>query len=456
MEKKRGVRLNSIISLIEREFHFNKGLRVSLLLSFIFLTLVLFFVFIMPATSVSHSFSFVEDFTWIGNHGATIKAATATTVWWNENNWDVRSDTSWLNIANFGGREHQDIHRSVSGLRNGSQQNMYEVGGTGESGVAITHVEDSAIQSGRLRNPMLISATQPGVVEFYASNFVTNAEWWEIAITPADGTIIAADNTAVPGGADHFPGPPGDTGGNPGPGHFPAEDSINFIVMGSSNDPCAFGWFALVGIQSSINYVSTDQTSDLFSIDPGVDAVSEKLHLFNWRLEYYPNRIEAFVDFDEDGIIEHFDTYFINIPWSEVYVHLIGIAYESVSHPTGACNQGPVRELAWKDVRISPVKYARTAAYPKNEGTVQVPKRDGWTGYDTRDTQRHGPPVLGIPQPNEAAYDRTFSQAFCSGLRYGCGSPVSSKTLTFELPAADAVGITRAQLVYDIKCSTSL
>jgi len=51
MIPKRGFNRNSNISIIEKEFHFSKGFRVSLFLSFIFLTLVLFFIFIQPSTS---------------------------------------------------------------------------------------------------------------------------------------------------------------------------------------------------------------------------------------------------------------------------------------------------------------------------------------------------------------------------------------------------------------------
>jgi len=55
MISKRGLNRNKNISVIEKEFHFSKGLRVSLFLSFIFLSLALFFIFIKPVTPQSTS-----------------------------------------------------------------------------------------------------------------------------------------------------------------------------------------------------------------------------------------------------------------------------------------------------------------------------------------------------------------------------------------------------------------
>jgi len=367
-------------------------------------------------------------------------------VWWNEDNWDVRTDTAYNSVIADGGSEHTDIHRSVPDLNSGVQDNAYVVGGDGSPGVGIMHLDFEAISSARLRNPMLISVDQPGVVEFRTTNFVTTGHWWELAITPAgpNDIIAGGEATAVPAPGDGAAG----FANNPGPGSRPAEDSINFITIGNGDVPCITGWEFLNGVEKSVNGVDQEIVGPAIPTDP-----SEKDELYAWRLEYYPDKIIAFVDLDKDGTKEHHATFDVTVPWDQVYVHLIAVAYQADHHPQGACFQGQVREIPWKDVSVWPVKYARTASHPKNEGTRQLPKETGWTGYDIRDTQRFGPATDDPSQANEAAYDQHASMAFCSGNWYNCylQGPVGSQTLTFELPASDAQGIARAQLIFDIR-----
>ena len=58
-------------------------------------------------TGTPGAHSFVERFTWQGNHASTINRANSsgsvdhvgTTVWWNEDAWDIVGDTSYLATA---------------------------------------------------------------------------------------------------------------------------------------------------------------------------------------------------------------------------------------------------------------------------------------------------------------------------------------------------------------------
>ena len=158
----------------------------------------------LASTAPDENGVFHEDFVWEGNHAATvIKDGGSTkfsTVWWNEDAWDVRSDTSHngLAIVSGSGAEHQDIHPSVDNLGLGDTDVKYVVGGDGSPGVGIMHIDFEGSTSARMRNPMIISAERPGIVEFRTSNLMTTGHWWEIAITPADGTIVAGEFTAVP------------------------------------------------------------------------------------------------------------------------------------------------------------------------------------------------------------------------------------------------------------------
>jgi hypothetical protein len=185
-------------------------------------------------------------------------------------------------------------------------------------------------------------------------------------------------------------------------------------------------------------------------------APEAKWKLIPWRLDFYPDRVEAFFDKDDDGTLEPHATFNVNIPWREVYVHLLGVAYQADHHPQEECFQGQVRDLPWKDVRIEPMKYSRTASYPKDDGATRSLIQSGWTGYDLRDSYRYGT-LGGVAQPNAGPYYKHASMGLCHGDFYDCPTrTLTDKTLSFELPAADATGIARAQLVYDIRESGSV
>jgi len=392
---------------------------------------------------------FVESFTWQGDHGAIIAGGTSNTVWWNAHNWDTRGDTAY-NAFDGGpkggqGGDHIDIHTSSADLTDGKRlNNKYVIGGDGGPGVGTMHLDMETISSARLRNPMLISAGSPGIVEFRAPTSLTSGHWWEVAIAPANKPVSGAEFTAAPSTSD-------DIDGQQGPGHRPAEDSINFIVFGRDDVPCTSGWGINTGITKSLGGSTTDSLGPI--ITTGADPTTSADKLFAWRLEYYPDKMKLFADLNEDGTRELLHTFNVSVPWSEVYVYLMGAAYQAYHHPQGLgdChNLGQIRELPWKEVLILPVKYPKTRAYPKEQGTDRIQKNTGWMGFDMRDSQRFGV-VNGIEQPNGASYDEWKSAAFCSMNTWFCDNPVSTKTLTFNIPAEDASGITHAQFIYDIR-----
>lgn len=405
----------------------------------------------------SDGLRFFEPFTWRGNHAASLGPGegTGTTVWWDPDSWDVRGDTSFLAVASIGNGFHTDIHKAASAnVRDGRTANeVYVVGGDGSPGVGIMHTDFQGIVSARLRNPMLISSTRPGVVSFYASRFQTGGHWWEVAITPTE-IVAGAEYTSVPNVNDPFEDPlTFSTVGTPGPGHRPAVDSINFIATGYPDRPCdpGIGWRVRFGVSATVGAVNTDfvrkfdRISDLMLTDP-----SEIDRLFHWWLDFHPNRIDFFGDLDDDGVRELIDTYPVSVPWPEVYVHLLAVAYEADHHPQEPCFLGQVREFAWRDVAVAPVKHSATVATPKEEGTRNVPRESGWMGYDLRDIQRHGAPVRGVPQPNDGPYDRFSSQAYCGAERFFCTNPTPSANLEFTRPNRPE-RLVRAQFLYDIK-----
>jgi hypothetical protein len=405
--------------------------------------------------------TFVEPFLWQGDLGAQLGGGVGNTVWLNAHHWDVRSDTANNSLSSGNGTsnggEHVDIHAAAfpNNPRDATPQNdVLDLDGDGRPGVAAFHMDFEGITSARLRNPVRISAAQPGVWTFFANNALTTAHWWEIAITPFQPgrSIIGGENTAVP---HPNPGPGESPFGSGGPGHTPPEDSINFVTMGLSdfldvNIEGPGGWGIGTACTRAINGVVTQHRGpDIFvGVDPRIDDHENYL----WRLELWPDRVELFVDLDEDGTPEHLGTMTVNIPWPEVYVALLGVAYQADHHPQGAAFMGQLRELHFRDMIIGPVKYVRTAAYPKEVGTDRLPLRTGWTGFDSRDNQRFGV-VNGIPQPNPGPMQKDGSVAWASVPRFGVSSsqvfPV--RTLTFDLPPADAVNIVHARMIYDIR-----
>lgn len=401
---------------------------------------------------------FRESFPYSGNHAATIANGSASTVWWDEASWDVRGDSNYISVtpqdATVSNRFHVDVHRSPStDPRDGRLDNtVLAPGGDGGPGVGVMHLDYQDILDARLRNPLLISPARPARVTFYASGFNTSGHWWEVAITPAS-RIIGGEHSAVPGqGEAGLLEPFGNGNRQPGPGHSPAEDAVNLVMFGASDVPCSTGWQVRAAVTRSLGGVTTQYVNPVASMDelmPSDPGLAETL--IHWQLEFRHDGVVLSADPDEDGQWTLVEQWALQIPWSEVHLHLLGVAYQADHHPQEPCYLGHMRELRWREVRAAPVKYAATDVFPKNANLDHVPTRTHWRAYDLRDIQRFGAPIAGAPQPNTAGFGTDHRGRWCRDGGYPCFGNDTAVSLQVEVPPRAGYVPASARFVYDTK-----
>jgi hypothetical protein len=420
-----------------------------------------FTAFAGEVISTANGLRFEEKFRFSGNHAATLGTGSASTVWWSESDWDARGDSSYTSVtlqsATINNRFHIDVHKALnSDPRDGRLSNtVLQAGGDGSPGVGIMHLDFQDIVSARLRNPMLIGSSQPSEVSFYAPVFNTTGHWWEVAITPAS-SVVGAEHTAVPGQNEMaIPGPVTGSSGQPGPGTGPSADSINLVSFGATDVPCDTGWKVRFGVTKSVNGVRSHAVNQVASLDSLLSTDPAQANtLIHWRVRFLPTGLELAADPDEDGNFTVIESFAIAVPWNEVHVHFMAVAYQADHHPQGACYLGHIREIAWRDIAVQPVKYAMTDVYPKNNNTDHAPTA-AWRAYDLRDIQRFGPNVASLPQPNQAGFAVENSGRYCRDAGFPCFGNVASAALSVSLPARPGLQLAHAAFVYDTKDSQS-
>lgn len=404
---------------------------------------------LLRAAAPAGAGTFAEDFAWAGNHAATVNGGNTSTVHWNEDDWDIHADTRRIGS---GDRYSVSVFPAASAdVSDGHKASRYAVGGDGSAGVGVMRLPAESALSARLRNPLLITAQTPGVVEFRATRFNTSGHWWEVAIAPVSGGVIGGEFTSIP----HTPG------------FITPLDSINVLARSDIDSPCPPfpGWTFNIRVEKTVNGVVDHPSGPLLNADP-----AEEQRLYPWRIEYYPDHISVYGDLDKNGILELINTFNMVVPWGEVYVFFLAVSYGGgTRHPQGnrldpngygwdktGCMEYPqLRDFAWKDIRVGPVKYNRTAQFPKNNGTIRTPQLTGWMRQDLRDFMNVGTGSDGNAFPNPDEWERNHTSAFWGGYQvegpYSYGVKDNSRDLSFDLPAGAATGITKAKLVYDIR-----
>ena len=424
-----------------------------------------------PAGSERAVRTFVEKFDFSGAPAFETEQG-GYAVWWNQDNWDVRTDTHYSSQDRFSESDpykgafiaiekaKNPTNLTTSGVLPGAGPKT----GDGSPGVGVMRVDFQGVSTARLRNPMLISDQTPGVVSFWAPLFATTGHWWEIAITPTT-KVVGGEYTAIPGRQtpeslnNPIDNAAGD-GSTNGPGHRAnVQDSINVISTGYPDAPACNGsdwrvrWAATKATDGKVqDFVNPKGSMEkLTKVNP-----AKRTQLRKWQLVYKPSGIELYSAINDKNKLKLVDSWKVSVPWKEVYVNLLYAGYQAGHHPQEGCGlhthgitQG--QEMGWRDVLVSPVKYRATYTLPRPTPTVNVPRRDGWMSYDLRDLNYH----RGGGQPNSGFYDQYESYAYCSedtGGGLPCpGGPTDVVTLRTSIAASELQGLARSQLLADVR-----
>jgi len=254
-----------------------------------------------------------------------------------------------------------------------------------------------------------------------------------------------------------------------GPRSFVPEDGINVVIRGTSDCPVAYGWRTRFYVARAVGGVKKEFFTEFDAGGPTgtiLTSPSEIDVFYRHRLEVANGKISLWADYS--GSMARIDSWNVTIPWSEVYVSFQGLAYQSDHHPFSNpadfpngyndCGyQGLTREIRWKNISVTPVKYSRTAAFPNVNHTDHSPLR-GYTSFDLRDTQHYGcSNISGLLNVNSAVYDdgsNNYYNVFCANI-YNCnnapGYQAEGTLLPFTMPSwAIPQAGARLQLVYDM------
>lgn len=389
--------------------------------------------------------TFFESFSWKGPHAAfLVEAATGrtsgNTVFWNPDVWDTRAG---LEVGARDSLSTIDVRRGLDDPTNGRPlmgTSFVDFPASGGSGVGFMHFLERGVSTARLRNPGLLSSDRPLVVTFYANAFVTAGHWWEVLITPSS-PAVSADVTA-----EAFEG-----------GGQMDYVRVRYRGVAEPGDPCAGAWRAAFEVLWQHSNVSNVERSPAETLVP---MPVERLRAFS--ISFGTHHVEVRQDLDGEGVPKDRVHGFrsdspLGIPWkwSEVSVHLVGVALDASKTPSDeGCGDyfNAERFIAWRDVRVTPVKFERTTALPRQERAERTPRALGWMTYDVRDLEHWGV-VGGIDQPNSAAFDNAAPGIACAGEGAGlCHSQSASATLRLA-QKVETRGIAAASLVYDIRGS---
>jgi hypothetical protein len=395
--------------------------------------------------------TFVENFTWSGTHAAVINGGKGTSVWFNADAWDVTGDTHA--IAIMGEWDDKPSPNEAGGTTNTNSGHFVYVqkaasgcdasatapctgitddtalvpGGDKSPGVAVFGLDEQDIVGARLRTPIAISESAPGIIRLRAPRFVTDGGWWELALTPAD-RAIGGENTVIESqGLQDGLGDVGDTansaGKGAGPGHDPQEESFNVVFTGVTDFACETnagleGSMMRVAVKSLVKGGSKGgyktATGERFNawnpksiwnaefhgtyqqdlIRPGLDGTKEveasmlnkdgsentaKVaaaniadvdNLYLWQIEFRPSGVDVKADFNDGrglALVEHLK---LGVPWTTAYAHFMAVAYQNDHHPQVEtdCPFLPIpytrRDLRFRTLSIGPVLYSTTSIFP--------------------------------------------------------------------------------------------